>query len=89
MRKVIRVALFILVVFTLVPSAWAQGTDRAFSVQNFLWAPGHGNYLTVDGASVPKDLRFRLGGMIGYQYSPLYLHECDRVEGDKCVKWSS
>lgn len=89
MRTVIRVLLLASFVIALATPALAQGEDRAFSVQNFLWAPGHDNYLTLEGASVPKDLRFRLGGMLSYQYRPLHLRECDRVEEDRCTEWAS
>ncbi|MCU0663134.1 MAG: hypothetical protein MUC50_12515, partial [Myxococcota bacterium] len=63
-------------------------TERAFSVQNFLLAPGNDNYLTLEGATVPTHLRFRLGGFLGYQFSPLRLRACARVDEDRCARWA-
>jgi OOP family OmpA-OmpF porin len=86
--KAVRIGVAAGIVLAFCAPALAQEEDRAFSVQNFLFAPGSDNYLTLEGASVPQGLQFRLGGFFGYQYSPLRLRECVRVDGDRCAQWA-
>ncbi len=62
--------------------------QRAFSIQNFQAAPGYGSFFTVEGASVPDGLAIRVGGFANYQYQPLMVRGCERVEGGDCVEWS-
>jgi outer membrane protein OmpA-like peptidoglycan-associated protein len=86
MRNTIAAALA-LATLTVAASAWAQN-DRAFNVQNFETSPGSGAFLTIEGATVPDEIGFRLGGMIGYQHMPLVIRECNAVEGDECADFS-
>jgi outer membrane protein OmpA-like peptidoglycan-associated protein len=66
----------------------AQQQSGAFSVQNFQTAPGHGSFLTVEGATVPDGLALRVGGLVHYQYAPLMVRGCERVEAGRCAEYS-
>jgi len=72
-----------LVVFSLACPSGAQ-ENRGFSVQNFETSPGNGAFLTVEGASVPDDIGFRLGGLLDYQHRPLVIRDCSAPDGEAC-----
>jgi outer membrane protein OmpA-like peptidoglycan-associated protein len=86
MRSIASAAL-ILTLLTITSLAAAQQSG-AFSVQNFQTAPGHDSFLTVEGAAVPEGLTLRVGGLVHYQYSPLMVRGCDRIEDGRCVEYA-
>jgi len=87
MRTTACIALALSLVAITAP-ARSQEPAGAFSVQNFQTAPGHGGFLTVEGATVPPGLALRVGGLVHYQYAPLVVRGCERVEGDRCAEYS-
>jgi outer membrane protein OmpA-like peptidoglycan-associated protein len=89
MRFAIAAGLVLLVSIAAVEPARAQSDDRAFSAQNFQLSPGSGAFLTVEGAAVPDDVGFRLGGMLGYQHKPLVIRGCNEIDEDECAEFNT
>ncbi|MDD5309934.1 MAG: OmpA family protein [Deltaproteobacteria bacterium] len=67
--------------------ALASAQERGFSAENFASAPGVGSFLTVEGATIPDGLGFRMGGLLDYEYEPLVIRRCDKSSGGTCTDW--
>ena len=84
-RNIIRVIFLFTFLFA---GLAAAGEERGFSILSFQNAPGYGSYLTLEGAEVPPGLSFGLGAMVGYQYRPLVIRGCNKMEDGKCADWA-